>query len=190
MASDLTQRETPFHDVTLPMVPPGLVIDVGGGGEGIVSRLAAGRVCVADMSLNKIREARIYGASAEWFVCDGRMLPFRSRSFDSATLWFSLAYIRSRDGRERALRETSRVLQDGGSLSILGMVLEGSSDAMTFNGRFVYPDGYVSKMSYRVRGNQEQSHQIIRELLEKLGFGVTSISDHVYWFEVMATKRG
>ncbi|MHA2433722.1 MAG: hypothetical protein ACXADO_10885, partial [Candidatus Thorarchaeota archaeon] len=60
----------------------GLIIDVGGGSEGLVSRLEKERVCVVDISLNKVREAQIYVSPAQWAVSDGRHLCFRTGSFD------------------------------------------------------------------------------------------------------------
>ena len=189
MANDSARLETPVQEVNLPEVPLGRVVDVGGGGEGIVSRLAEGRVCVVDTSLSKIREARIYGAAAEWFVGDGKSLPFGNSTFDAATLWFSLAYMGGQEDKELALRETSRVLRAAGSLSILGIVVDDSCEAVTFNGRFIYPDGYVSKMSYRVKGKVRNDHQVIGRILRKAGFEVASAEDNVYWFEIDALKR-
>lgn len=188
MVGESVRVVTPIQEVHLPVVPPGLILDVGGGGEGIVSRLAEKNACIVDVNLDKIREAQIYGADVEWFACDGQSLCFRSSTFDSATLWFSLAYFSSRMDKELALLEVSRVLRKRGILSILGMLIEDTCETMTFNGHFIYPDGYVSRMSYRVKGNQQQNLGIIKKLVEESGFNAVTSTDHGYWFEMMALK--
>ena len=94
------------------------IIDVGGGGEGLVARIAGPRVCVVDSNIDKIREARIYEENSNWFNCDAASLCFKDASFDMATLWFSLGYMRSWQLKEQVLKETYRVLRDDARLSI------------------------------------------------------------------------
>jgi ubiquinone/menaquinone biosynthesis C-methylase UbiE len=188
MAQRSVLAETPVQRIQLPKVPAGLVLDIGGGGEGLVSRVAELRVCVVDLNLSKIREARIYGADAEWLACDGRSLCFGAEVFDTATLWFSLSYLGDQYQKQLVIKEIYRVLQGGGKLSILGIVLDESCEAVTFRGQFRFPDGYVSQMSYRVRGDQLQDCDTMREMLTKEGFEMVSSTDHAHWFEMLAAK--
>jgi ubiquinone/menaquinone biosynthesis C-methylase UbiE len=180
--------ETPVQEIQLPVVPAGRVLDIGGGGEGLVSRIAESRACVVDLSMNKIREAQMYEADAEWFACDGRSLCFQAEAFDTATLWFSLSYLHDRYQKQLIIREIHRVLRSTGKVSILAILLDESCEALTFRGQLRFPDGYVSQMSYRVRGDQLQNCDAVREMLTKDGFEVVTSTEHVHWFEMLAAK--
>ena len=52
----------------------GSIIDVGGGGEGFVSRIGGSQVYAVDIEMNKIREAQIHGLESQWILADGRAL--------------------------------------------------------------------------------------------------------------------
>lgn len=187
MSEDSSGFETPLQEIRLNSLPSdGLIIDIGGGGEGLVSRLEKDRVCVVDISLNKIREAQIYGAPAQWVVSDGRHLCFRTGSFDIATLWFSLGYMRSWNTKELVMREVQRVLKPEGLLSILGAKIVRSEDRFLFNARFTFPDGDVSQVGYRLTGNQNQSLTSTVRALEDTGLVVLDSKDNGHWFKILA----
>ena len=81
LAEDGSYFETPLQEIELRHVrQEGLIIDVGGGGEGLVSRVEASRVCAVDINLNKIREALIHDLESQWLLSDGRTLPSKPTS--------------------------------------------------------------------------------------------------------------
>ncbi|MHA2042161.1 MAG: hypothetical protein ACW975_09890 [Candidatus Thorarchaeota archaeon] len=52
--------ETPVQKIELKHLPrKGWIIDIGGGGEGLVSRIETSRVCAVDINLDRIREAKV-----------------------------------------------------------------------------------------------------------------------------------
>ncbi|MFW9799703.1 MAG: class I SAM-dependent methyltransferase, partial [Candidatus Thorarchaeota archaeon] len=162
-----TVFEVPLQEIDLKRIKfEGLVIDIGGGGEGLVSRLEKERVCVVDVSLDKIREARIHGQPAHWTVADGRSLCFRRNTFDVATLWFSLGYMRNWETKKAVFEEVHRVLKPNGILSVLAANVVCREDRFLFNAQFTFPDGAVSQISYGLVGNQDQSLETVAKTLE------------------------
>ena len=187
MSEDSSGYETPLQEIRLDRFPSdGLIIDVGGGGEGLLSRLEKDRVCVVDISLNKIREAQIYGALAQWAVSDGRNLCFRTGSFDIATLWFSLGYMRDWSTKGLVMKEIQRVLKPEGLLSILGAKIVCPEREFLFRAQFTFPDGDVSQVGYRLAGNQDQSLKSTVRALEDCGLAVLDRQDNGHWFKILA----
>ena len=178
--------QTPVQEISFPEIDfHGPIIDVGGGGEGFVSRIAGKRVCLVDIRYSKILEARIHGISSSLIVSDGSQLCFKSQSFDVATIWFALGYMSDWKTKEDALREIVRVLNKKGKLILYAMHI-GDSDIHVFNGLFTLPDGTQSKMSYRVRGGQKQDANTIRKLLENFNFSVCKEHTTMYWSYIEA----
>ncbi|MFX0046069.1 MAG: class I SAM-dependent methyltransferase [Candidatus Hermodarchaeota archaeon] len=187
MSEDFSSFETPLQEIRLISLPSdGLIIDIGGGGEGLVSRLEKDRVCVVDISLAKVREAQIYGARAQWAVSDGCHLCFRTDTFDIATLWFSLGYMRGWDTKKLVMEEARRVLKQEATLSILGAKIACPEDRFLFNAQFTFPDGDVSQVGYRLAGNQNQSLGSAVRTLEDSGFVVIDSTDNGHWFKILA----
>ncbi len=180
---------TPVQRIPLRCIPEGgLVLDIGGGGEGLVSRLEGERVCAVDILLNKIREAQIYGVNSQWVQGDARALGIRNVTFGFVTCWFSLSYLPEKQAKHKVLRETHRVLKREGLLSIMGINILENTVRHVFNAEFVFPDGYISKMSYAVSGTQDQTMESLINLGEEIGFTLQRALDHEYWFEVTMKK--
>lgn len=166
----------------------GLILDIGGGGEGLVSRIEGSKVCAIDIRLSEIREAQIHGPPANWFVGDGQTLCFQDDAFDVVTLWFSLGYMSDWVIKERVLKEAHRVLQKNGKVSILASNIPESCERLIFWGHFTLPDSTVSQTGYGVRGGQNQTLDRIAKLLENTGFKIQSKEDNDAWFKIQATK--
>jgi len=186
MSEDCSSFETPLQEIRLDSIPSdGLIIDIGGGGEGLLSRLEKDRVCVVDISLNKIREAHIYGAPAQWVVSDGSQLCFRTGSFDIATLWFSLGYMRGWNRKKLVMSEIRRVLKQEGILFVLGAKIVCPEDRFLFNAKFTFPDGDVSQVGYRLAGNQNQTLESTVRALEDSGLVILERCDNGHWFKIL-----
>jgi ubiquinone/menaquinone biosynthesis C-methylase UbiE len=68
----------------------GLILDVGGGGEGIIGRLNGEQVVVIDTREGELMETH---NEALKVVMDAADLKFLPKSFDVCTAFFSLMYI-------------------------------------------------------------------------------------------------
>jgi ubiquinone/menaquinone biosynthesis C-methylase UbiE len=165
----------------------GRILDIGGGGEGLVSRIEREKVCVVDYRLSEIREAQIHGAPANWIVGDGRHLGFKDASFDMVTLWFSLGYMREWYIKKQVVEEAKRVLIDDGTISIMASRIPESAEQFVFWAHFALPDGTISQTGYGVRGNQGQTLERVVELLNDLEFRMLNTEDHGEWFSITAT---
>ena len=181
--------ETPEQSIKLERLESdGLILDLGGGGEGLVSRIEGDRVCVVDIRMSEIREAQIHGHSSNWFVADGRTLCFNDEVFDIVTLWFSLGYMRDWETKKAVLEEVYRVLKRKGRLSIMASHIPEVGTSLIFWATFTLPDGTLSKTGYGVKGGQNQTLPRILELVTNVGFNQHQYEDHGVWFKLESCK--
>ncbi|HHY63279.1 MAG TPA: GNAT family N-acetyltransferase [Bacillota bacterium] len=96
------------------LTAPGLVLDVGGGGEGIIGSVLGRQVVAIDILREELEES---SNDALRLVMDARSMQFLDGSFDEATCFFSLMYM-SPESIPRVLSEIFRVLAPGGRLRI------------------------------------------------------------------------
>ncbi|MFX1482754.1 MAG: class I SAM-dependent methyltransferase [Promethearchaeota archaeon] len=184
----MSTRETEVQNIILPRFDSeGVILDIGGGGEGLVSRIEGGRVCAVDIRMSEIREARIHGAPSNWIVGDGTQLSIRDSSFDIVTLWFSLGYMRDWDTKRDVLEEARRVLKKDGLISLMCCRISESVNRLVFWTMFTLPDGTQSQTGYGVRGDQGQTLERVLDLIDKVGLSVATCEDHEEWFSVTAT---
>lgn len=190
MKQTLSVLNTPLQHIKLEdLTHRELILDIGGGGEGLVSRIAGNRVCAVDYRMSEIREAQIHNPPAHWFVADGRYLPFKSNAFDCVTLWFSLEYMIRRLIKKQVLESAFQSLKQEGLISILASRIDCKEEQFVFQAIFTLPDGTESKVGYGVRGNQNQTSSSIRTIMEEIGFVDIQIEDHEWWFKMRASKR-
>ncbi len=107
----------PVRHVVIREIPPGRVLDVGGGGEGVIAQVGGARIVAVDRYLSEIDEARGKAPASTWMVADATALPCPNRCFDHATAFFSCMYMPD-DVKQRVFRETRRVLKKGGEFWI------------------------------------------------------------------------
>ena len=89
----------------------GFILDVGGGGEGIIGILKGDQVVAIDQRKSELEEAPDGPLK---IVMDARDMQFLDRTFDTATAFFSLMYLKSNPDYERVFAEVFRVLKPGG----------------------------------------------------------------------------
>ncbi|TFG26549.1 class I SAM-dependent methyltransferase [Candidatus Thorarchaeota archaeon] len=190
MVEEQVVLNTPLQNIILEELSRALIIlDIGGGGEGLVSRIAGRRVCAVDYRISEIREAQIHNPPSNWFVADGRDLPFKDNAFDLATLWFSLGYMTDNSIKKQVLKEAFRSLKQNGLISIMACRIVCQEERFVFQALFTLPDGALSKVGYGVRGGQNQTVTGIASLLEEAGFVIIQVEDHDSWFTIKASKR-
>ena len=104
-----------WHEVTLSdFEARGQILDIGGGGEGIIGRLKGEQVVAIDISQEELDNAP---PGPIKMVMDARDLRFPDGRFNTATAFFTLMYIRGED-QEKVFREVFRVLAPGGRFLI------------------------------------------------------------------------
>lgn len=97
----------------------GYILDIGGGGEGIIGQLKGSQVIAIDISKYEL-EASPSGPLK--IIMDARDLKFLDEAFSTVTSFFTLMYINDRD-HERVFDEIYRVLKKRGRFLIWDIAL-------------------------------------------------------------------
>lgn len=92
----------------------GRILDVGGGGEGIIGRFFGNRVIAIDNQQEELDEAPDF---CEKRLMDATCLGFETESFDTITFFYSLMYM-DLNTQKQAMKEASRVLKSKGDLYV------------------------------------------------------------------------
>jgi ubiquinone/menaquinone biosynthesis C-methylase UbiE len=125
----------------------GYVLDIGGGGEGIIGQMKPKQTIAIDLSKRELEEAP---PGPLKIVMDATDLKFLNGSFDTATAFFSLMYMRP-EIQEKAFAEVFRVLTPGGRWLVWDVVipqrLEPDTRGPAFRFRFHLP-GKVVQTGY------------------------------------------
>jgi len=99
------------QSVTLsPFETTSVILDIGGGGEGIIGKLNGTQVVAIDTSERELAETR---NEALKIIMDATDLKFLPNSFDVCTAFFSLMYI-PKSEHSKVFEEAHRVLKDTG----------------------------------------------------------------------------
>ncbi|MCR5811793.1 MAG: class I SAM-dependent methyltransferase [Lachnospiraceae bacterium] len=92
----------------------GHILDIGGGGEGVIGRVYGPLVTAIDNSPEELAEAP---EGFEKLVMDACNMRFPDASFDHVTAFYSFLFI-SKDRHAQVISEITRVLRPGGELHI------------------------------------------------------------------------
>jgi ubiquinone/menaquinone biosynthesis C-methylase UbiE len=102
----------------------GYVLDIGGGGEGIIGLLKPSQVVAIDLSARELAQAP---PGPLKIVMDATDLKFLDGTFGTATSFFTLMYMKPETQR-RAIEEIHRVLVPGGRFLIWDLTLPAKAD--------------------------------------------------------------
>jgi ubiquinone/menaquinone biosynthesis C-methylase UbiE len=103
----------------------GFILAIGGGGEGTIGRLKGDQVIAIDISKRELQEAPDGPLK---IIMDARELKFLDASFNTATSFFTLMYIKGGD-HEKVLSEIFRILSPGGKFLLWDAIISKKSDS-------------------------------------------------------------
>jgi len=168
----------------------GLILDIGGGGWGVIGQLKGAQVVTIDISKNELLEAP--PGPLLKIVMDARQLGFLDGTFPTATVCFTFMFLAPSD-HEQVYRELRRVLVPGGRLLVWDAVLPSLADQrkryalipVTFRlpGKTINA-GYGT---YLVPGGQGPDH--FERLAAKTGFEVVSKKIEPGWFFLELVRK-
>ena len=102
----------------------GWILDIGGGGEGIIGRLKGSKVIAIDIRKDELIEAP---SGPLKVVMDATDLQFLDNTFNTVTAFFSLMYLPSKS-RSQVFHEVSRVLTPQGKFYIWDVTIPPVTD--------------------------------------------------------------
>jgi ubiquinone/menaquinone biosynthesis C-methylase UbiE len=168
----------------------GLVLDIGGGGEGIIGRLKGKQVVAIDLRMDELEET--IGGPLK-VVMDARALTFLDRSFATVTAFFSMMYMKTGEDHQKVMSEAWRVLKPGGHLHLWDVDL--STLPGTKKGYYLvrlhYRVGdYKKGTGYGMRWPDEpRSEAYYAQLAEQAGFQLHTSERNKHIFYLVFIKR-
>jgi SAM-dependent methyltransferase len=180
----------PKLEVSLPDFPAeGLILDIGGGGEGVIGQLKGQQVVAIDLLKQELDDAP--GQPLLKIVMDARDLKFTDASFSTATVFFTFMYI-APDDHERVFRELHRVLRPGGRVLVWDPIFPGTHDltkrGIAFPIHVRLPAREITT-GYGVPFRDGQGADHFAALAGKTGFEVVSRRNEAGWF-FLELKKG
>jgi SAM-dependent methyltransferase len=167
----------------------GFILDIGGGGEGIIGQLKGSQVIAIDIRKRELEEAPPGPLKIEM---DARDLKFLDGAFMTATVFFTFMYIDDSD-HEKVFQEIHRVLGQGGRLLIWDVILAERTNPKTkmafFPLAITLPQKVV-KTGYGVRwpeSGRPLTHYL--DLAEESGFEVITNKIEGRWFFIEMIKK-
>jgi len=167
----------------------GRVLDIGGGGEGVIGQLAGPNVIAIDKLKSELEEAA--DCDCVKIVMDATEMQFTDGIFDTVTAFFSFMYM-SREDVSRAMGESYRVLKEGGDLHVWDMCVPENLSA----GKEVYAillrvdiGNKLIETGYGTKWNKTQDMEQIASMALEMGFEVTDKESHDSYFYMKLKKR-
>lgn len=147
----------------------GWILDIGGGGEGVIGQLKNDRVIAID---NRRRELEETPAGPLKIVMDARHLVFLDKSFRYVTAFYTFMYMDEKTVSE-TFTEISRVLQNNGHLLIWDINLppdrDNNKQLIAFRLKVKLPHEEINTAFGTKWPTIERSPEFYTELAEKVG---------------------
>lgn len=150
----------------------GKILDIGGGGEGVIGQSFCEQVVAIDPSKEELEET---AKGPLKVIMDARDLKFLDYSFDNVTSFFTMMYIPSNE-HEKVISEIYRVLKPGGEFYIWDVVIPPFIESI--KDIYVVPlqiklKEKIIETGYGIKWkNKEQTASYYIDICERVGFKV------------------
>lgn len=164
----------------------GFILDIGGGGEGIIGILKDAQVVAIDPLRSELEEA---APGPLKIIMDARELQFLDASFETVTAFFSFGYMADHPA---VLGEIRRVLKPGGKFLFWDVIVPARTDPSK---RI-----YVIPLTVRVKGQaietgygipwRDEAHDTAyyRGVMEQAGFVVEACEEDAHTVHLVLRK--
>ena len=150
----------------------GRILDIGGGGEGIIGQLKGEQVVAIDRREGELKEA----APGDYLkiIMDAKDLQFLDETFDTTTAFFTLMYI-PLSNHQKVFQEIYRVTKKGGEFVIWDFIIpnRGISDKDLYG---LYLEVKIGKKKistgYATKWEKEQDLEYYLNLGTSIGFKI------------------
>lgn len=164
------------------------ILDIGGGGEGVIGLCCGRRVIAIDTRKDELEEAP---EGPLKIVMNASELSFLDNSFDAATSFFTLMYI-SKEQQKKVFDEIFRVLKKDGEFILWDAVIPGYDggikDIFLIQLEIVTPVKKI-KTGYGVSmKNKKQDMEYFIRLGEQAGFTVIQKEKQGHIFKITFRK--
>jgi ubiquinone/menaquinone biosynthesis C-methylase UbiE len=164
---------------------PGRILDIGGGGEGVIGQFKRNKVIAIDPSKRELEEAPKNDALN--IVMDAKDMKFIDNTFDSVTSFFTLMYIPLSDHRV-IFQEIQRVLKHNGQFFLWDINLPRRTNPekeiyiITLK---ITIDDKVIDAGYGTRWEKEQNANYFIQLGREVGFEVLEqkVDDYMFYIK-------
>jgi ubiquinone/menaquinone biosynthesis C-methylase UbiE len=188
----ITQMEQEYYATekqTIEMKPietKGLILDIGGGGEGIIGRLNGRNVVAVDTRIEELEETKNDSLKV---VMDATDLKFLPSSFDVATSFFSMMYIKN-DKHRQVFQEIHKVLKRHGTFHIWDVRIPPKHVDKPIFAVFleILLPNEKAKTGYGVSWeHKEQDIEYFNKLAEKADFKITDewTKDEIFYLKLI-----
>jgi SAM-dependent methyltransferase len=163
----------------------GRILDIGGGGEGIIGQIKGQQVIAIDPSRRELEE--VPETKALNIIMDGKDLKFLDNTFDSATAFFTLMYIPLED-HEKVLKEIYRVLKSGGEFFLWDLIIPKrgteKEDVYIIALKVKIHDKIIDT-GYGTRWNKEQNAVPLLEHGKNVGFEILEekVEENIFYLK-------
>lgn len=180
----------PVQNVPVTDFPAkGLILDIGGGGWGVIGQLKGRQVVSIDISPRELVEAP--PGPLLKIIMDARSLLFLDDTFPTVTVFFTFMFMAPAD-HDKVIRELYRVTEAGGRLLVWDVVFPDLRDPMKRYAYFPVTVALPGKTveaaysTYLVPGGQGPAH--FEALATKAGFKVAARKAAQQWFYLELVK--
>ena len=166
----------------------GYILDIGGGGEGIIGQMKPVEVIAIDLSRRELEEGP---PGPLKIVMDAADLKFLDGSFNTVTAFFSLMYM-CPETQRRVFAEAFRVLTRGGRWLIwdaaIPRALEGGTRGPVFRFRFQLPGKLVQTGYGTFWPDKPMDLDYYRCLARETGFEIVSAKQQPGVFQTVTLE--
>jgi len=175
----------PFEIELKPIETHGFILDIGGGGAGMIGKLNGRQVIAIDIKEEELLETE---NEALKIVMDARKLQFLPESFDVCTAFFTFMYIKNED-HHKVFREINRVLKRDGRFLLWDVVIperREDYDIFAVHLRIKFKNKTLEE-GYGVKWDKTQDMDHFKELAKETGFDVIKEwqRDEIFYLEMI-----
>lgn len=154
-----------MNTITIDKTIRGTILDIGGGGEGIIGSIYQSQVTAIDNRQEELDEA------PEGFIkllMDACNLEFGDESFENVTLFYTLMYIK-KEQQSKVIQEAYRVLEKKGHFYIWDSIIKIANPFIV--SLRINADGSIINADYGVyKQNAYQDDVYFKAICENVGF--------------------